>query len=693
MIHGYLSGDIMADNSIEIDLGTGKKRIELPNYASEETLRDLVRALTGSSSSPSKGRKAEVAAIQQTTTALDDFDSVIDLTSDTVAKSGKNLGQTFDRAGEKAGRIFDSAVYGLDNLSGSSSESGKALEKTANTVSDLTNKAMDALQNSLGSIGGPITQSIVGLFTGAGKFAASAGAALMGFYVGQMEGLSAQQRELYDSGVFFANGIDDAAKTAGAAGITLGDLANAGKDAKESLRLMSGGSAGGLQTVSKVFGNFTKQQRENLYALGYTNEEVLSSLADLGASASTAGKQLSFEELQAAAEPYLKNLKEISRITGESVKEQRSQQEARRRDLFVQNQLMDLAPEQAKATETFINNLPKVFQGFALSGKTFDSTTGYIVNTAMPSYSSAIKDITDQLKAGTIDVTTAQKQYETMIRDPRIMEEMRANTRIFGQVPAEMYGAGSAIATTSGEVNAALRGQINAANATGDALSPQGDLNKGIANFVDINVKMQNALQQTALSLTSFMEPAVVSFSNTLVDLLEKLPGARSEEISRIKHEQAMRQVSMMYRDLAPGSESQSLDVGSDTERMLHRLSDADLASMGLTRTTRQRVGSGTAGDVVTSVSRTETAQPQNQALGGIIPHMDPEGTLVRTAEQQNEAFVPLPDGRAIPVKMDNSAFKDMNDKLDLLARINGAMLESMNKNNSLTRQGLQLAT
>jgi len=72
---------------------------------------------------------------------------------------------------------------------------------------------------------------------------------------------------------------------------------------------------------------------------------------------------------------------------------------------------------------------------------------------------------------------------------------------------------------------------------------------------------------------------------------------------------------------------------------------------------------------------------------------MDPEGTLVRTAEQQNEAFVPLPDGRAIPVKMDNSAFKDMNDKLDLLARINGAMLESMNKNNSLTRQGLQLAT
>ena len=84
----------------------------------------------------------------------------------------------------------------------------------------------------------------------------------------------------------------------------------------------------------------------------------------------------------------------------------------------------------------------------------------------------------------------------------------------------------------------------------------------------------------------------------------------------------------------------------------------------------------------------------QRFALGGIVPDFGPSGRNVIAGDGTAEAIVPLPNGRSIPVSLANtSMFKDMNDKLDLLARINGAMLESMNKNNSLTRQGLQLAT
>ena len=52
-----------------------------------------------------------------------------------------------------------------------------------------------------------------------------------------------------------------------------------------------------------------------------------------------------------------------------------------------------------------------------------------------------------------------------------------------------------------------------------------------------------------------------------------------------------------------------------------------------------------------------------------------------------------IPTGSAVPVKMSEIAvFRDMASKLDLLTRINGAMLTAMESNNRLTRQGNMLA-
>ena len=118
-----------------------------------------------------------------------------------------------------------------------------------------------------------------------------------------------------------------------------------------------------------------------------------------------------------------------------------------------------------------------------------------------------------------------------------------------------------------------------------------------------------------------------------------------------------------------------------------NKLSDAELADKGLVRHTK--TGSGIFGSDYFG----DTIIEKKMARGGIIPNMGPEGMSITAGDGVSEAVVPLSDGRNIPVKLDDGAFKGMADKLDLLARLNGAMLNEMQRNNNLTRQGQLLAS
>ena len=118
-----------------------------------------------------------------------------------------------------------------------------------------------------------------------------------------------------------------------------------------------------------------------------------------------------------------------------------------------------------------------------------------------------------------------------------------------------------------------------------------------------------------------------------------------------------------------------------------NKLTDAELADKGLVRRTKS--GSGIFGSDYFG----DTIIEKKMARGGIVPNMGMDGVSIRAGDGVSEAVVPLPDGRNIPVKLDDAAFKAMADRLDLLARLNGAMLNEMQRNNNLTRQGQLLAS
>jgi len=110
-------------------------------------------------------------------------------------------------------------------------------------------------------------------------------------------------------------------------------------------------------------------------------------------------------------------------------------------------------------------------------------------------------------------------------------------------------------------------------------------------------------------------------------------------------------------------------------------LSDRELAALGVKRE------SGTFG---TNYVYT----PPARALGGPVA----KGSEYLVGETGPEKFTAGQDGmitplKPVPVTISGAAFKDMNERLDLLARINGAMLNAMERNNSLTRQGQMLSS
>ncbi len=91
------------------------------------------------------------------------------------------------------------------------------------------------------------------------------------FKVHQVRHIQFQQKQLFDSGVYFAKGIDDAADLASKNGTTIGVLGKAAESAKDSLRLFAGGAAAGLRKTTQAFGKLDKDGTTPLlYALGYT---------------------------------------------------------------------------------------------------------------------------------------------------------------------------------------------------------------------------------------------------------------------------------------------------------------------------------------------------------------------------------------------------------------------------------------
>jgi hypothetical protein len=268
------------------------------------------------------------------------------------------------------------------------------------------------------------------------------------------------------------------------------------------LRALSGGGPSGIKLVAGAFRSFTTETKAQLYAMGFTTEEIVGAMATYAEMAQRAGKDLTTEELAAGSEAYLKNLRELNRLTGVSVKEQLANQEAMRSDLFLRNQISQLPLEQQAAARSFIAALEpaaKAVEDFIVTGmsQTPESGQAYAM---MPTYANALRQAyLDSIERNlTEEEATALRSQYLLENEARIRQEITAMERTYGAtVAANMDAATNNAATLGGAMAQSAELTLNAAKGTADALDPDNipPLDMAMGEIVVAANELKSAIQ------------------------------------------------------------------------------------------------------------------------------------------------------------------------------------------------------
>ncbi len=293
--------------AVRIDI-PGIGEVEAQNAASEQTLREILRALGG--------RRTTLGPNQGQGQGID-------------PKTGKNV-EDLGRASEYAsgevttfaGRV-KSAAAGLGNLITA------VFTSTVGAASNLTEELING-GNTLSDFARHLPIPYLTKFTGL------------------IDNQTELFRELSSSGATFGNNMFEVIRVAGNAAIPLQDFAQLVASNAEQLRLFGPSVASGAQqfaTLSKQFRQGAAGQR--LMQIGFTTQELNENLINFNEILFLSGRaqKMTSAELVAGTAEYSMELDKIAKLTGKSRKALEDESKQRNRDLRVQLAISQLGPK------------------------------------------------------------------------------------------------------------------------------------------------------------------------------------------------------------------------------------------------------------------------------------------------------------------------------------------------------------
>jgi hypothetical protein len=458
------------------------------NFATEDTLEKLVRVLTNAQSKSKNNHEKS--------------DKSFGELNDTIGTSNKNLDEFSDeleRAEKSQGKVADGLNAMYSSVTGAASglaRMGAETSSLSDVVSGFGDAVGDTIQG-LGSALGPI-----GATVGKGLgVATTAFTGAVAFAVGALEEFSVYNKSVLDAGLGMAGGFESIATAANAAGIPIGKFTQALVSNTDVLRSLAGGGPGGIKLVAGAFRSFNAETKNQLYAMGFTTEEIISSMANYADTARRAGKNLTTEELAAGSQDYLKNLRELNRLTGVSVKEQLANLEVQRSDLFIRNQLLSLDENQRVAASSFIAALDpaeKVFTDFIMSGASTNDASAQLVS-MMPMYANVLREayLTSVNENMSLEESNAYRKKLLDENADAIAQERDNATRLLGAAPAAVYGSLEGLVTATGELALASERQVEAAKSSADAmdLTNMSDFQLAIGATTTVMDELQSTIQ------------------------------------------------------------------------------------------------------------------------------------------------------------------------------------------------------
>lgn len=457
------------------------------NFATEDTLKRLVSIMSSTKSTDNSNQK-------RANDQLADF-------SDTVDNSNRSLDEFSDEL-NRSEAVHSKVTAGLGRMANSVSNTVSRIAGAGNEaggLGDLIAGAGESIGEAAQYIGGKLGGKLIGAGL---ETALTAFTGALGFAVGTLEEFSVYNRSVLNAGLGMAGGFQDITAAAQAAGLPIGQFTQALVENGDILRALSGGGPSGIKLVAGAFRSFTTETKAQLYAMGFTTEEIVGAMATYAEMAQRAGKDLTTEELAAGSEAYLKNLRELNRLTGVSVKEQLANQEAMRSDLFLRNQISQLPMEQQAAARSFIAALEpaaKAVQDFIVTGlsQTPESGQAYAM---MPTYANALRQAyLDSIEQNLTEEEAAALRSQYLLEnEARIRQEITAMERTYGAtVAANMDAATNNAATLGGAMAQSAELTLNAAKGTADALDPDNipPLDMAMGETVVATNELKSAIQ------------------------------------------------------------------------------------------------------------------------------------------------------------------------------------------------------
>ena len=646
------------------------------NHATEESIQELI-SLMG------KQKKISNKQIEDFNDSINDAADDIDEFSDSIEDSVKKQ----DAAAKKLASFADTsadATMGLQKFA----DSGGSLSSAIDSVGEVIIGVGRGLGGMVPFIGEGLEE-----LTGA---AATAAVGLTSMAVGMIEGFQGLNKQIFNSGLQVQGGFATFADYANDAKLPINEFANAMLLSSDRMRLFAGAAPGGIQQVSKALKDMSENGiMENLYSLGFTTEEVVAGMADYAIAAERQGKVLSTAELAEGSTNYLKNLRELGRITGTSVKEAQAQIEADRSNLFVQRELLKVAPEQRAAAAAFAAQLDAIGLGpmkdFIIGGQSMSTQSG-IMSSQMATTATVLQNAYQQVAAGNV----AAENTSAFLRDSlksngiAITAELENLINMFGQTPD--------LAQQFGDLGSATRGvteMVNAANTDqsgGTEIEPgsiQENLGKFEATLNSTQASIQNvfveSLEATSPILGKLADAGKLAADN-LNEFVDALAGGNLKEYFENLREEVRTQA---YREATGGTRGKMQSdrvLNLEMDRFVkdpNSFTNEEKQDLINTLRGKQREDSnafvqlfgsvsGALSDslgnldalvtsdeaILKSIEALRNSKPSDGYATGGVASGPKSGYDVEL--HGTEAVVPLPDGNSIPVSLNTSGMNSM---------------------------------
>ncbi len=478
----------MAQFNIDIP-GVGTVTVE-GNFATEDSIERLAASMRrGNVNDPFPYLRD---GIDDTTDSLNLFDPAIRKNKKAVDDNTKSLNR------------FEGSFSRVDGLFSDMGDPGSGtLTKLVKSVGDATAGFGKGILDFLPYVGSGLS-SIFTTLMGVGTGIVTSG-------IGFAQGLIDINKEMQMAGIASAAGLEDMKTAAQDANVPFQQFTKAMIENTDSLRLMSGGAPGGVKAVSKAMSVLTrenKEQYQSLLAMGYTIEDVMGTMTDIGLQANLVGVSLNPKELAESTNKFLRSQQELNRLAGIDIKQAREKAREQNKSFFIQKQLNDIQdPKKRSQAMSFLGIMEKFgIDDFIASGASMSATSGIMVN-QLGDTALELRQLFLSLKNGNITVEEFNTGFNKIMADPKVAEAVNGMVDTFGNAKSELYRN---IPVTDLEEFRALILRVNeAAKATGDAYNFQtDDLNKttkAVVSTEQLMTDLNSALSTLGFTLFGFM--------------------------------------------------------------------------------------------------------------------------------------------------------------------------------------------